>query len=87
MAEQEQTDKPLIHGLAKPVDYQKKIICKLNNNRWTIKLVSSEGQILLTPREARLVGIAIKRQQRIDSQLARRAKKLLDRGPRALVGV
>lgn len=72
---------------SKPIDYQKKIVAKLLRNRWTIKLISAEGEQLLTPKEARLVAISIRRQQRIDSQLARRAKKLSDRGPKALVGV
>ena len=55
----------------KPVDWDKRIVIKIKDNRMTAVLSNAEGQIMLTPREARLAGRVIVRQQRIDSNKAR----------------
>lgn len=86
MAERQQTDQPVVHGLKTPPDWDKKVVLTIKSGRITCKITSAEGKLFLTPKEARLMGIKLRHQQRIDVQRQRLQKRLTDRRA-AAVGV
>lgn len=84
MAEQTQPDLATVHGLKKPVDYEKRLVCSLTRGRWTVSIKLANEEIFLTPKEARLVGIAIRREQRIQSSKRRQQLRKQQRQAQAL---